>query len=457
MTITSKSLWLSGVLSRRNILRLGTACAFGLPRAASAHSQSNWSSRAAGTELEAKPAPVEPTTIREFLAARIPTRQGVEIFLDPSQPNWAQFDPELGYTLRDNVIKDGVDGSRSITSYEKTGERTKVNYAHKPCRISAYGDSFTLSQQVSDGETWEEVLAAHLGEPIRNFGIGGYGTYQAYRRMLRQEASSSASKYLILNVWDLDDYLRSIDSWRWLRMGQRELSRPYHGHRYTFHGNPWVHARLDLNTGALVERPNLFATKDSLYQLADLDFVYRHFKDDLVVQLLAAREGATDVDRDMLEKVAKALGVNADISSVEATSQTAQAIHIEYGLRVGTKVIEKARDFARDQGKQLLILLSFGRTAVAHACAGRPRFDQSVLDFLKKENLLFVDTLEKHQADFKMFNLSPDEYVKLYYVGHYNPRGNLFFAFAIKDAVVNWLDPKPVAYRQGSETIPAVS
>src|SRR5262249_16347034 len=94
-----------------------------------------------------------------------------------------------------------------------------INYAHEPCRLNAYGDSFTEGVQVSDGETWCEYLAAHLGEPVRNFGIGGYGVYQAYRRMLRQEATATTAEHLILNIWGLDDHLRSIDAWRWLRFG----------------------------------------------------------------------------------------------------------------------------------------------------------------------------------------------------------------------------------------------
>jgi hypothetical protein len=32
--------------------------------------------------------------------------------------------------------------------------------------------SFTQYHQVSDGETWQEYLAAHLGEPVGDFGIG---------------------------------------------------------------------------------------------------------------------------------------------------------------------------------------------------------------------------------------------------------------------------------------------
>ena len=105
----------------------------------------------------------KPTSIREFLRDLTCLRQEVDTFLDLKQPNWAKFDPELGYTLRDNVLKDGVDGSRTLTSYEKTGERKMINYAHLPCRINTYGDSFTQCHQASDGETWQEYLAAHSG------------------------------------------------------------------------------------------------------------------------------------------------------------------------------------------------------------------------------------------------------------------------------------------------------
>jgi hypothetical protein len=43
--------------------------------------------------------------------------------------------------------------------------------------------------------------------------------------------------------------------------------------------------------------------------------------------------------------------------------------------------------------------------------------------------------------------MDPKAYVDRYYIGHYNPQGNHFFAFAIKDRVRDWLEPKPPAYR----------
>ena len=73
--------------------------------------------------------------------------------------------------------------------------RKTINYADKKCRINAYGDSFTQCHQVSDGETWEEILAAHFGEPIRNFGVGGWSVYQAYLRMKREEKKDSRGIY----------------------------------------------------------------------------------------------------------------------------------------------------------------------------------------------------------------------------------------------------------------------
>ena len=61
-----------------------------------------------------------------------------------------------------------------------------------------------------------EYLSAHLGEPIRNFGIGGYGVYQAYRRARRIESGTLGSEYIILNIF-YDDHVRSIDSSRRVR------------------------------------------------------------------------------------------------------------------------------------------------------------------------------------------------------------------------------------------------
>ena len=46
------------------------------------------------------------------------------------------------------------------------------------------------------------------------------------------------------------------------------------------------------------------------------------------------------------------------------------------------------------------------------------------------------------------------EYLAQYFIGHYNPRGNHFCAFAVKDPLIRMLDPKPVPYRQDPSILP---
>lgn len=401
--------------------------------------------------LPAALAQAGPTSLRDFLERLTYTREEVSIFLDPAEKNWAKFDPELGYLLQDSVLHDGVDRSRTILSFGKAGERRLINYADRPCRINTYGDSFTQGHQVSDSETWQEYLAGHLGEPVRNFGIGGYGVYQAYRRMLREEETPSAAPYVILNIYGLDDHLRSIDSWRWLRFGENWRSGA--AYRHMFHGNPWAHVRLDPKTGELVELPNPFPTPESLYKLCDREYVYERFRNDLIVKLLVAQRKASGVSLQELEALAKAFSIRADFSSLDAIAETARAIHVEYALRAGMQIVGKSLAFARERNKKLLVLLSYDMNTVRRACEGTPRPDPALVGFLGREKTPFVDILAKHAEDFRSFRLSPQDYIRRYFIGHYKPQGNHFFAFAIKDTIAEWLDPKPVAYRPGSETI----
>lgn len=92
-----------------------------------------------------------------YLKSIQPTRQDIDDWLGGRKYPFAKCVPELG-------------------------ARKMQAYADRPCRINSYGDSFTSCEQVSDGETWQEVLARHLCEPVRNYGIGGYSVYQSYLR-----------------------------------------------------------------------------------------------------------------------------------------------------------------------------------------------------------------------------------------------------------------------------------
>lgn len=388
-------------------------------------------------------------TTQRFLEEAALKPEWVDRFLDLAAHNRAMFDAELGYRPRNHVERNGVSRSWTRYTYHPAGERRMIHYADRPCRINTYGDSLTHCDQVSDGETWQEYLAAHFGEPVRNFGVGGYGVYQAYRRMLREEKTTQAAEYLILNVY-VDDHFRSLYKWRWLystgfRRKAAKGDPPAPG-AFAFHNTPWAHVHFNADSGEFEERENQYATPESLYQLCDKEHVVDAFENDFVFQAYAAQQKMEGVKADILQEAADALVMPVDLSSPDAAAVAASKLLRTCALRSSIMIVGKARTFAEANDKKLMLLLSYGHGFVGDACEGRARWDQPFVDHLADNGFLFVDSLEKHVADYQAFSCSAAEYAGRHFIGHYSPAGNHFFAFAIKDAITDWLAPKPPAY-----------
>jgi hypothetical protein len=399
-----------------------------------------------------------PTDLFEqWLAPHVLKPETIDLFLNPGASVWAKFDPEFGYLLRNAFMRDGVDGCQTLARYEATGQRLQINFRDQPCRINTYGDSFTQGHQVSDGETWQEILAAHFCEPIKNFGVGGFGVYQAYRRLLRIEATDLAAKYIVFNIWG-DDHLRSLYAWRWLAFPANVLESMSGA---MFHANPWVHARLD-EDGNLLERPNLFPTAQSLYQLCDLHFLVETFRDDEIAQLLFAERTGSILDKQRFTQVVSKCQVSEpDLSSPTNVKTAANKLLHAYAIKVGMAVIERVHEFCQKNNKELLVLLSYPIGAVWHACNRSSLTDpdnvdwhpQAFKEFVTGRGIPLVDSLPYHVAEFDTFKLSAKEYVDRYYIGHYTPQGNHFFAYAIKNALRDWLTPPPPAYQHNEEPL----
>lgn len=88
------------------------------------------------------------------------------------------FDPDLGWRYRPNFRSD-------LYSNNSVGMRGTTDYSLIPpdntVRIAAFGDSFVYGSEVRDRESWPYQLESALpGVEVLNFGVGGYGTDQAY-------------------------------------------------------------------------------------------------------------------------------------------------------------------------------------------------------------------------------------------------------------------------------------
>jgi len=374
----------------------------------------------------------------------------LDAFLSDTEPSWAKFDPEVGYILGNYMPPDGVDDSLTISTAAPDGSRRAVIYADRPCRINTYGNSFTQCHQVSDHETWQEYLAAHLGEPIRNFGMGGHGVYQAYRRMVRTELTGDGADYNVLYIWG-DDHFRSVVRCRYvLTMGWH---RGY-GHLggRMFHGNFWSNVEMDLESGRFVERDNVLPTPESVYKMTDEDFMVEALRDDLMMQMCLVCGGVTqDVDKDKVNELAAHLGCGCLIEGPAdwLRSQVAE-IHQAYGFAATRYIVERAEGFAAEHGKKLLVVL-FCPAVTRQLITTGERYDQPIVEYLRERGTRYFDMNLVHVEDYKSFKLSLDEYMKRYLIGHYSPKGNHFFAFAIKDEFVDWLDPKPITYRDDAQ------
>ena len=133
----------------------------------------------------------------------------------------------------------------------------------------------------------------------------------------------------------------------------------------------------------------------------------------------------------------------------------AARLRLMYGLKSSEYVLESLVAWAEKNHKKLIVPLAYSEAEVINFLKGGERFDATFIDYLERKKITWFDSLQKHKEDYADFGISPEKYIDRLYIkptaaavfGHYNPLGNAFFAFAMKDALVGWLDPKPPAYR----------
>ncbi len=376
---------------------------------------------------------------KKYLSEILYTKKEVDEWLAGKAFPFSKYHSEFGWLVNNASFKDGIDDSISTYTYQgDDGERMMSNYANKPCRINTYGNSFTQCHQVSDHETWQEVLAAHIQEPVRNFGIGGWSVYQSYLRMLKEEKRTPA-EYIIFNIYE-DDHKRNLDSWRNIRVNKH----PQHIEA------PLPYVKVNLKEKKIIECKNPCPTPESLYNLCDLEKTYKIFKDDFVLKIMVAHRNSkvknANQNYSELMDLIKTHGIKTKIDDGDTLAKEAEEIHTKTALFSTMKIIEKIEKFAKEENKKILYVLSFPGKTMAKYINEEIRFDTELIGFMKDKNLPYIDLMEAHAIDFSQYKLEMKDYINKYFIGHYNPRGNFFCAYAIKEKLIEMLDPKPFPY-----------
>jgi len=112
-------------------------------------------------------------------------RQRARLAQDETPQGIGQFDAELGWNVRPNSVS--ADGKFAIDALGARGPR---EYGQEPApgkrRIITFGDSFTFGDEVPAEFSFQWLLEQRRPElEVLNFGVGGYGTDQAFLRYQR--------------------------------------------------------------------------------------------------------------------------------------------------------------------------------------------------------------------------------------------------------------------------------
>jgi hypothetical protein len=386
-------------------------------------------------------------TLKDLIEEVRFVREELDDFLDHRQPNWGYFEGELGYVHRSIVWKDGVDGSYTRATYQPHGPRLLQRHAERPCRINTYGDSFTEGACVSDGETWQEVMAARLGEPVRNFGIGGHSSYQAYRRMRRIERTDARAGCLLLTLYLDEDSYRNLDRFRWVRWHRWwNQRRPDEKFRMV-HANPGCHLRYDPGQRRFVEEENACPTEESLYRLTDPAFVHHLLAHDFTTQVVLAQKGYTVHDMGLLRACAESIGLPLRFADPDDCAAEATRLHQEIATRSAIAVVELWMAFCAAEGRSGLIATASDQGWLANCARAERAPVHGVVEYLRARGIPHFDGPAWHAEDWVEQGPRLEASIaKLYNHGHYSPSGNFHFAQGLAMTMARQLAPPPELY-----------
>jgi len=145
------------------------------------------------------------------------------------------YDPTLGWINRPGVYhlpsrRDNV--PPFLMSFRDDGSRvTGTNPAPAASdRVYLLGGSFTEGLAVADNETYAWKLQSRFPRyDVRNYGTGGYGTYQSLLLLRKLLANDKAPRLVLYGLID-DHERRNVGSTDWLRalsLYKRQAATPY--------------------------------------------------------------------------------------------------------------------------------------------------------------------------------------------------------------------------------------
>jgi len=145
--------------------------------------------------------------LASFLTGKFLETKGVFYIEQQDLHDYAQYlkarDPVMGWPAKNDLLWYDKSGSRIIPSYPDPDK-------FKSC-VSTYGDSYTFGDEVDHEHAWSNILSQLLKCRVANYGVGGYGTDQAFLRF--QENLYDEAKVVLLGFLS-ENITRNVNQFR---------------------------------------------------------------------------------------------------------------------------------------------------------------------------------------------------------------------------------------------------
>src|SRR6185436_20534492 len=138
-----------------------------------------------------------------------------------------------------------------------------------------------------------------------------------------------------------------------------------------------------------------------------------------------ARGNVSDVDMKGARQLAGHLAFELPgIADAQPPRDVIDQLLNRYAFTATKVILTKAKEFADRNGKKLLVVLFDPSRVMRPLVEGKTRYDQVIVDFLQEHQFRYFDMNLVHVGDYKNFSIPFDQYMKRYFIGHYNPAGN---------------------------------
>ena len=301
-----------------------------------------------------------------------------------------------------------ISGSRIIPTFPDPTKNKSV--------ISMYGDSYTFGAEVASEHSIANYLSILLNARVSNYGVGGYGTDQAYLRYMQNTNDSSKIVFLSHFVMNI---LRNVNQFREVIASAGGL-----GFKPSF----------ILNNEKLILIPVLDLNSSNF--ISALDYPEKYFEHDYFINDMSG--GYVKFEFPYTFSIIKSFNhfkIKSRLTGTDYYHDFYQLNHESNALKITVAIMEEFVKRAKSRNQIPIILITPSAYSIhIHSEDGKWPYE-NMISALKNKDIEFVNLGEKIINHSKKLDLC-DLYIDCN--GHFNENGNRLVA----EIIYNYLFPK---------------